>query len=194
MEFLKELFNEPLSYEAFVKAVKEKGIKLTDLSKGNYVDKDKFIKADEALKNANETINTLNSEVEKLKNSNASAEDWKNKFEDLQKTIKANEEAEKKKQADLELTTAIEAVFGDKKFTSEYVRTGIIADMKKEIEKPENKGMGYDKIFETLTKDKEGIFANPNPPGNMGGMGPVDTDSIDDDKIRSVMGLPPKKD
>ena len=194
MEFLKELLNEPLSYEAFVKAVKEKGIKLADLSKGGYVDKDKFIKADESLKSANETISTLNSEVEKLKNSNASAEDWKNKFEDLQKTIKANEEAEKKKQADLELTTAIEAVFGDKKFTSEYVRAGIIADMKKEIEKPENKGMGYDKIFDTLTKDKEGIFANPNPPGNMGGMGPVDTGTIDDDKIRSVMGLPLKKD
>ena len=62
------------------------------------------------------------------------------------------------------MTDAIIATFGDKKFTSDYVRNGIIADMKTEIAKPENKGKGYNEIFETLTKDKEGIFANPNPP------------------------------
>ena len=42
MDFLKELFTEPLSFEAFSKAVAEKGFKLADLSSGKYVDKDKL--------------------------------------------------------------------------------------------------------------------------------------------------------
>ena len=91
------------------------------------------------------------------------------------------------------MTEAITAVFGDKEFTSDYVRNGIIADMKTEIAKAENKGKGYAEIFESLTKDKEGIFANPNPPADMTGMGKVDTGNGDIDKMRAAMGLDPIK-
>ena len=91
------------------------------------------------------------------------------------------------------MTDAITAVFGDKKFTSDYVKKGIIADMKEEIAKPENKGKGYSEIFEALTKDKNGIFANPNPPADIPGMGNVNVDTISDDAARAVMGLPPIK-
>ena len=52
MEFLRELFAQPLSFEAFVKAVEEKGYKLADLSKGEYVAKGKL---DDAL-NKNKTL------------------------------------------------------------------------------------------------------------------------------------------
>ena len=193
MDFLRELFSEPLSFEAFSKAVQEKGIKLADLSSGKYVDQDKFLKATSDLKTAKETIGTLTGELQNLKDNNASAEDWKKKFEDLTADIEAKEEAAKKEAENKALTEAIEAVFGEKKFTSDYVRNGIIADMKTEIAKPENKGIGYDKIFESLTKDKEGIFANPNPPANMTGMGKVDTTTVSDDAARAVMGLPPIK-
>ena len=44
MDFLKELFAEPLSFEAFQKAVQDKGIKLADLSTGKYADVDKLTK------------------------------------------------------------------------------------------------------------------------------------------------------
>ena len=185
MEFLRELFSEPLSFEAFSKAVQEKGIKLADLSTGNYVDKDKLTKALGDLGTANDTIKTLKGEVQTLKDSNASAEDWKKKFEDLTADIEAKDEAAKKEAEDKALTDAIEEVFGEKKFTSEYVRNGIIADMKVEIAKPENKGKGYAELFEAITKDKEGIFANPNPPADMTGMGKVDTEGLD--KYQSII-------
>ena len=111
----------------------------------------------------------------------------------INEEIKDKEDADKKAKEDAELTDAILAVFGEKKFTSDYVKNGIIADMKTEIAKPENKGIGYDKIAENLTKDKEGIFANPNPPANMTGMGNVDTTTVSDDAARAVMGLLPLK-
>lgn len=183
MEFLKELFPQPLSFEEFVKAVESKGYKLADLSKGEYVAKGKL---DDALAK----VKTLTKDITELQNSNASTEDFKKKFEDLQKKIEDDEKAAKAAADDKALTDAITAVFGDKKFTSDYVRNGIIADMKTEIAKDENKGKGYAEIFESLTKDKEGIFANPNGPANMTGMNDKDP-NITDDMAREVMGLPP---
>ena len=193
LEFLRELFSEPLSFEAFSKAVQEKGIKLADLSTGNYVDKDKLTKALGDLGTANDTIKTLKEEVQGLKDSNASAEDWKKKFEDLTADIEAKEEAAKKEAEDKTLTDAITALFGERKFTSDYARDGLIADMKDEISKPENKGKSYAEILEAYTKEKEGIFANPKPPADMTGMGKVDTGNGDLDKMRAAMGLDPIK-
>ena len=58
----------------------------------------------------------------------------------MQREITEKEEATKTEFGDKELTTAITGVFGDKKFTSDYVRNGLISDMKAEISKIENKG------------------------------------------------------
>ena len=113
---------------------------------------------------------TLEGKVKELGDSAQSAEDARKELEDLKAEIKKKEDADKEAAEDKALTDAIITVIGDKKFTSDYVRNGIIADMKSEIAKPENKSKGYSEIFETLTKDKEGIFANPNPPGDMTGM------------------------
>ena len=52
-----------------------------------------------------------------------------------------------------------------------FVNNGIIADIKSELKKTENTGKGIKDIFETLTKDKQGIFENPNKPADMPGMG-----------------------
>lgn len=120
----------------------------------------------------------LEEKINELKANSDNAGEYKKQLETLQNEIKEKEEAEKKAREDAELTSAIEAVFGDKKFTSDYVKNGIIADMKAEISKPENKGKGYAEIFESLTKDKEGIFKNPNPPASMPGMGNIDPSGI----------------
>ena len=96
----------------------------------------------------------------------------------LQKEISDMKEAETKRIAeetarkeDETLTNNIVSVFGDKKFTSDYVKNGLIADIKSELKKTENTGKGIKDIFETLTKDKQGIFENPNKPADMPGMG-----------------------
>ncbi len=96
----------------------------------------------------------------------------------LQNEITAMKEAETKRiaeekasQEDKILTDNIISVFGDKKFTSDYVKNGLIADIKTELTKAENKGKGISEIFENLTKDKDGIFKNPNKPPDMPSMG-----------------------
>ncbi|MBO5060244.1 MAG: phage scaffolding protein [Clostridia bacterium] len=128
----------------------------------------------------------LETKITELTEKSGTADEYKSQLEKLKADIAEKEKADKAAKADSELTAAIEAVFGDKKFTSDYVRNGIIADMKSEIAKPENKGKGYAKIFESLTKDKEGIFANPNPPAGMPGMGGVDTNSITKEQFRKM--------
>ena len=69
-EELKELFGEnALSYDDFSKAVEEKGMKLANLSAGGYIAKSKY-----------------DDDVKKAK-----ALDWKQKYEDLEKSIEGDD-------------------------------------------------------------------------------------------------------
>ncbi len=124
------------------------------------------------LDNANTKIKTYETEIATLKESSKENNDWKSKFDELDKKIKQQEADAKAQQDDEILTNNILEVFGDKKFTSDYVKSGLISDIKKELSKTENKGKGISEIFESLTKDKSGLFENPNQPaGDMPGMG-----------------------
>lgn len=118
-----------------------------------------------------EELQTLKSQMKDLKENSKNAEELQSKYDEL---VKANEEREAKAKAEEEdkiLTNNINEVFGDKKFTSEYARTGLTNDIKNELNKPENKGRSIKEIFDTLTKDKTDIFANPNQVKDMAGMG-----------------------
>lgn len=81
MEFLKELFTDGITYDEFIKKVEEKGYKLADLSKGDYVAKKKY---DDDLTSAN----------------NKSA-DWEKKYNDLNDSVKSNDDTFQKKYDDL---------------------------------------------------------------------------------------------
>ena len=116
-------------------------------------------------------VNTYESEIKNLKENSKDNNDWKTKFESLEQKIKTQEAEAKAKAEDETLTNNIVSVFGDKKFTSDYVKNGLIADIKSELKKSENTGKGIKEIFDTLTKDKNGIFENPNKPADMPGMG-----------------------
>lgn len=133
----------------------------------------------QGLKETNEEltkkVNTYETEIKTLKESSQDDENWKEKFEELDTKIKNQEAENKKRQEDEILTNNIISAFGDKKFTSDYVKNGLVADIKSELNKAENKGKGISEIFENLTKDKEGLFVNPNQPAGMPGMGEGDT-------------------
>ena len=131
-DFLKSL---ELSDEVIQKILAENG---KDIEK----EKEKTKEALDKNKTLTENIEKLNNDITELKNSNANADDYKKKFEELQQKIEDDEKAAKEAAEDKALTDAITAVFGEKKFTSDYVRNGIIADMKTEIAKAENKGKG----------------------------------------------------
>ena len=93
-------------------------------------------------------------------------------FEQKEAERIAKEQAQKEEQA---LNTNILSVFGDKKFTSDYAKNGLMNDIKTELKKEENKGLGIKEIFDNLTKDRTDIFANPNQVKDMTGMGDTDT-------------------
>ena len=123
------------------------------------------------INNYKTTITNLETKINDMPNS-----DEIEKLKTELQTMKDKEEKriadEKAKQEDEVLTNNILNVFGDKKFTSDYVKNGLISDIKVELSKPENKGKGISEIFESLTKDKTGLFENPNQPaGDMPGMG-----------------------
>ena len=105
---------------------------------------------------------------EEIENLNKKIADYEQKEADRI----AKEQAEKEEQT---LTNNILNVFGDKKFTSDYAKNGLMNDIKAELKKEENKGLGIQEIFDNLTKDSEGIFANPNQVKDQEGMGDTDT-------------------
>lgn len=105
-------------------------------------------------------------ELEKLTAGNA---ELKRQLDTLNAQIAADKEAAQKAQADKELTDKVIAVFGDRKFVNAYTRDAIAAEVKAALAKAENAGRGIGEIFAELTKDKDGIFANPNP-ADMPGM------------------------
>lgn len=74
-DFLKDLFgSEKLSFDEFVNKVKEKGFKLADLSKGEYVAKGKY---DDAIKERDDARNT--------------AKDWKQKYDEQVEILDGDE-------------------------------------------------------------------------------------------------------
>lgn len=82
MDFLKELFGDDgIKYDDFVAKVNEKGYKLVDISKGDYVGKKKY----------DDEINSANSKLT----------DLQKKYDDLNDSIKAQDGGMQKKYDDL---------------------------------------------------------------------------------------------
>lgn len=127
----------------------------------------------EETESLKQKVTTYETEIQTLKQSSKENDGYKEKFEALDKKIKDQETEDQKRKEDEVLTTNILNSFGDKKFASEYAKNGLIADVKSELGKSENKGKGIIEIVENLTKDKDGIFLNPNKPVDMPGMGDV---------------------
>lgn len=144
----------------------------------------------QGLKETNEDltkkVNTYETEIKTLKENSQDDENWKEKFEALDTKIKNQEAENKRKQEDEILTNNIITAFGDKKFTSDYVKNGLIGDIKVELNKAENKGKGIKEIFDSLTKDKNGIFENPHKPAGMPGMGDIDTPEMTKDSFNKM--------
>lgn len=113
--------------------------------------------------------------IKELTDANKDSQKIQEELDTLKQKIAEDNELAKAKEEDAVITNNIVKVFGDKKFTSEYARTGLINDIKSELKKEENKGLGIQDIFDTLTKDKTDIFVNPNQVKDMEGMGDTDT-------------------
>lgn len=150
------------------------------------------------LEEAQKTIKSYETQLDELKNTLANGENFKEKFELLQKKIEDEkaeaEKVRKEQEAETEFTNRFNALLSENtKFVNDLTKDGVYRQFKDAIANPENKGKGDKEIYEMLTKDKDGIFANPNPPANMSAMGDVNTQTIDDNAARAIMGLPINK-
>ena len=119
------------------------------------------------------TIDDLKGQIEKAPSSEE-MENLKQKITDFEAKETARIEQEKATKAEQTLNNNILAVFGDRKFSSEYAKNGLLSDIKAEMKKEENQGKGIKDIFEELTKNKTGIFENPNQFQDMTPMGAID--------------------
>lgn len=125
------------------------------------------------IENYKSTIDDLKAKMEKAPKTEE-IESLKNQIADFEKKEAERIETEKAKKADEVLTNNILAVFGDKKFTSEYAKNGLLNDIKSQLKKQENEGKGIKDIFDELTKDRVDIFESPNQLKDMPAMGEID--------------------
>ncbi len=154
----------------------------------------------------------LQAEKDKAKALSTELETYKGKVNDLEKNAGANEAVKKEldelkaqieqakkeaeaKAADEQLTAVIREAFPkDKKFVNEYTEQALINQIKAELGKPENKGKGVSDILTAMTKDKTGIYENPNKPGDMSGFKNPDVEGSNEAAMRRIFGLEPKGD
>lgn len=116
----------------------------------------------EELKKSNGTIETMTKELKDLKDANASAEDWKGKFEKLEGDILEEKRiAKEQKEAaekEAEILNRFNRVCVDKNGNAlEFIHDAIKADYVKkfsaELENKDNIGKADSEIFHALTKD-----------------------------------------
>lgn len=129
------------------------------------------------LNESEEKVKTYETKINEFNEKSKGDADWKAKYDELNKTIQDNEAKNQLAEQEKILNNNILEVFGDKKFTSEYAKNGLMNDIKTELSKVENKGKGIKDIFEGLTKDSTGIFASTNELADIPSAGEV-TDEV----------------
>ena len=125
-------------------------------------DKAKREKLETELKEKTESLDNLSKEFEDLKANNASAEEYKSKYEAL---VADNEAKAKQAEADrilAEKNADIEKRFaecvGDKKFSHDAIKADYLKKFADALESEEYKGKGDVDIFHALTKDDKNAF------------------------------------
>ena len=131
-------------------------------SKEIEADKAKREKLETELKESKESLDNLSKEFEDLKANNASAEEYKSKYEAV---IAENEAKAKQAEADrilAEKNADIEKRFaecvGDKKFSHDAIKASYLKKFADALESEEYKGKGDVDIFHALTKDDKNAF------------------------------------
>ncbi len=153
MEFLKELLGDEL-YGQVSTALKDKGVKIADLSKGDYVDKNKFSALEEKYKSADTQLKEANKQIEAfngmdIEGVKAAASEWKTKFEQAESDYNA-------KFKKLQLEHALESrIAAEKPKNAKAVKA--LLDMEKISLDGENL-IGFDDQFKTLKEENDFLF------------------------------------
>lgn len=149
------------------------------------------------LTNKKEAFEQMNSELEKLKESQAGAEDYKAKLEQLQADIAEKEKTEREAREKAEREETIlnrynaAAVGKDGKpleWSHEAIRADYLRKFTEALGNKEYEGKSDAEIFHSLTKDDSAAFLVPQAQAVYGGAGSV-SEEMDDAKINAIMGI-----
>lgn len=188
MEFLKEYLTE----ETFAKVKEEldgKDVKLANLKSGDYVSKDKYT----ALETSNETLKSQllakSTAYDELMNKAGDNEALKDEIEKLKTST----------QAELDKTTnQYEAKLKDVAIKSELIKAkakdvkDIIGQLNiDEITYKDETLTGLNEQIESLKESKPYLFETEQNKGK-GGLDHNNNNTVDDNSIRAVLGLPIK--
>lgn len=149
--------------------------------------------AKEKTQDLENKVKEYESKIEELSSKAEDNTKVQEELDNLKKSIAENEAKAKAKAEDDALTKNITSVFGDKKFVNEYTKNAIISDIKTALKDSNNAGKSAKDLFEELTKDKEGIFDNPNKGVSTPPTGDVNTGLAKENHDRELLGLEPKK-
>ena len=170
MEFLKSIFGDkPLTYAELEAKLKEnKEIKLANLASGQYVDKDKFDKAELKAKETETQLTTANETIKGFKD--LDVEGLKKGVADWETKYKADTTALKEKLINQTKSSTIEiALLGAKAKNTKAVKA--LLDQEK-ISLDGDNLLGIGEQLEAIKKDNAFLFddgKSQNPPATYGG-------------------------
>lgn len=193
MEFLKELFGgKALTFEELSAACTDKGYKLADLSRGEYVAAGKLKAESDKVKALGEQITKYETQLEELKASAGDSSRLQAKVAELEAAMDERRKADEQAAAAALLNDRFEKASAGRKYLNDYTRRGILSEFESALTQDENKGKSDAEIFSALVNDRDGVFASENPPANIPGSDPIAAEALDEAHVRAVMGLPPK--
>ena len=159
MDFTSIFDGKTLTLEEF--QAKTKDMKLADLSGGEYVAKGKFSDQAKELESLRTQLAEKDQTIAGLEKAGGDAKKVAEELEKYKQAEAERKKAEKEAETDQILTAAAEQALEGKEFINDYTRAHFVAELKKAIADPANKGKSPAKLFEAMTKDADGIFKNP---------------------------------
>lgn len=156
-EFLKSL---DLEKEVIDKIMAEHGKAITENKDKLQTLEQEKNELETKVKNYETKITDLNSKVD-------NSSKIQKELDDLKKSIEEENNKKAAEQKDSIMTQNILNSIGDKQFINDYTKNAIISEVKAAISDEKNAGKSTKDLFDEITKDKEGIFANPNKPVDM---------------------------
>ncbi len=99
--------------------------------------------------------------IKKLEEASGDAEATRKELERYKQEEAARKKAEEEAETDRILTEEAEQALNGIEFVNEFTRNHFVAELKKAIADPANKGKRAAKLFEEMTKDMDHIFRNP---------------------------------
>ena len=156
-EFLKSL---DLEKDVIDKIMAEHGKLITE-------NKDKVQSLEDEKSKLETKIQTYETKITELNSKVDDSSKVQKELDDLKKSIEEENNKRDAEKKDNVMTQNILSAIGEKQFINDYTKNAIISEVKTAMSDEKNAGKSTKDLFEEITKDKEGIFANPNKPEDM---------------------------